>query len=109
MPKKLKELVVAMVPVPAVFARKLAHKNRFCSCLAPNLNKNRPSLDVVGKFLADLRTRWLSYVGQMSSGESWCKMKVGNFCTNSMTGLVEIGVYSDSNISVDPKENRTQM
>jgi hypothetical protein len=48
-------------------------------------------------------------VGQMSSGESWCKMKVGNFCTNSMTGLVEIGVYSDSNISVDPKENRTQM
>jgi hypothetical protein len=55
LPNRLNEFVVEMVPVPAVFARKLDHKNRFCSCLAPNLNKNLPSLDEADKSLDDLR------------------------------------------------------
>lgn len=31
LPNRLKEFVVEIVPVPAVFARKLDHKNSFCS------------------------------------------------------------------------------
>lgn len=51
LPNRLKELEVERLPVAAEFASKLDHKNKFCSFLAPDLNKNLPSLDVVDKSL----------------------------------------------------------
>jgi hypothetical protein len=104
LPKRLKEFVAERLPVAAVFARKLLHKNNFCICLAPNLNKNLPSLEEVDKSLEFLLILLLLYTGILSLGDSWCEM--GNFCTNKITGLVETGSSNTSNISDDPK--RTQ-
>lgn len=59
LPKRLKELVAEIVPDPTVLMRKLVRKIRFCSCLTPNLNKNRPSLDVADISVEDLRIRCL--------------------------------------------------
>jgi hypothetical protein len=86
LPKRLKELVVAMVPEPTVLARKLDHRIRFCRCLRPDLNKNRPSLDVADTSVDDLRIRCLV----IPSGDSWYEVTyVGNGCTHNAKGLVD--------------------
>lgn len=100
LPNRLNELVLEIVPVPTVFARKLDHRIRFCNCLRPNLNRNLPSLDVEDKSVDDLRTRCL----MISLGDSWYDVRyLGNVCTNNAMGLVETSWSGTSDISNHPK------
>lgn len=100
LPNRLNELVVEIVPVPTVLARRLDHRIRFFSCLKPNFNKNLPSLDVADKSLDDLRIRCL----MISLGESWYEMTyLGNSCGNNAKGLVEKSWCDASDICTHPK------
>lgn len=86
LPNRLNELVVDIVPVPTVLARKLVHRIRFCSCLTPNLNKNLPSLDVADMSVDDLRIRCV----MKSLGRSWYEVTyLGNCSTKNAKGWVE--------------------
>lgn len=100
LPKTLNELVVEIVPVPTVLARKLVHRIRFCSCLTPNLNKNLPSLDVADISVDDLRIRCV----MNSLGGSWYEMTyLGNSCTKNAKGLVETSWSGTSGVCSRPK------
>ena len=106
LPNRLNELLVEIVPVPTVFARKLDHRIRFCNCLRPNLNKNLPSLDVADKSVDDLRIRCLL----ISSGDSWYDvMYRGDVCANTAMGLVETSWSGTSDISNHPKETQNTL
>jgi hypothetical protein len=78
----------------------LVHRIRFCSCLTPNLNKNRPSLDVADISVDDLRIRCL----MISLGGSWYEMTyLGNSSTNNAKGLVERSWCGASGVCSRPK------
>jgi hypothetical protein len=96
LPKRLNELVVEIVPVPTVFARKLDHRIRFCNCLTPNLNRNLPSLEVADRSVGDFRMRRPT----ISLGDSSYEITyLGSVCTSNVMGLVETCLSGISGIS----------